>query len=1469
MRGILLFFIFIGLFFNSKSQGIGAGCPEVIDQQITAFNLGTAGQDQWQSFTPALNGRLTKIDVKTNGCSSYSLQLTVYAGTGTVGAQLYTGTYTNTGICNNWLACVIPFSIAPNVNSGNNYTFRIQSANQPYFLVDSSNVYAGGTYYSSDYGLVPKYDLNFRTWVQSVNIPSVSITAMGPQITCPGGSVTLNASNGPFSYLWYNPGGPIPGSNFNSFPAITGFAYAVVVTNTLTNCYNTSNSLAIVGSPQPITTATVNHCRGKATILTSLAAGTYTWNTGANTSSISISPQTNTQYTVNANNTSGCLSTSITNVVVIPSPILNINAQTATVNLGNCSSILSGWGTNYFYFTDPLPPNSRITGYTFNYDAVDQAWGGTGCFLNTEISGEPLAGANITNAIQNYSYYVPTSAPSYTYGGQNSLGLSFCGWGGWQAFTYNTKVIIHYDRTLQSVCSGNTISLLASGAASYTWSGGISNGVPFQPAGTSVYTISASMNNGCTSTRQVTVAITAPPTLSVTGPGSVCAGNALILSASGANTYTWSGGISGPTNTFVPLGITPYTVQGTSTLSGCTASLTNSVAIYAPPTITVTAQPSVCAGSAHLLTASGANTYTWSGGGFGNTKTLFPMSNTAYTVQGTSTLSGCTGSVTNTVSVTPLPVLSITGPTSVCAGSLLTLTVSGANSYSWAGGGSGPINTFLLFGSAPYTVQGTSTVTGCIGTYTNTLIAYTLPSLTVTGPSTVCAGNPLTLTVSGASTYSWAGGGSGPTNTFLLFGSAPYTVQGTSAMTGCTGTYTNTLTAYTAPVLTVTGPSSVCAGSSLMLSVSGADTYTWSGGGSGPTNTLFPVSSTPYTVQGTSTVTGCTASLTNSVVSIPLPTITVSNYTMCMGDVVNIAAGGVLTSTVLNANAMISPSVTSSYSVIGTSSAGCISSNIAISTVSVFSLPLVSVTGGTLCEGQTFTLIPSGAASYLFLNGGPLVSPSVTASYTVVGTSSLGCVSQPTAVANITVFSTPIISVLSGSICSGQIFTLQIAGALTYTFSSGSSTVSPQSTTIYSVSGTNANGCVSAQSSTCEVIVDATPTISVPGGTICAGESFVFTHSGAVNYTYTGGSSMVSPSVTTVYQISGYSSNGCESAPATTTIIVNQLPQIIAAFVPATPCIGDTITPMATGALTLTWSGGLVNGIPINPPSGPQNYSVKGVDINGCRDSSSTTLIVYPLPTVSIASSQLLSCETTSVQLTANGAQSYTWLSGATGSAAIVFPTTTQTFSVIGKDKFGCRNSASYTQSVIACPKEFIAYAQITDVSCRRKNNGKINVIASADYDQKLITYKWSNEFCPLDTCTLIENLAAGIYKIKVLLTYTLNNTLVKRDSILLGPLAIADVNDPCDIKTYNGISSNSENDHFFINNIEVYPKNKVTIFNRWGLIVKEITGYDNKELSWPSASELENLQASTYFYIIDLGDGSTPLRGWIEIVKP
>jgi len=127
--------------------------------------------------------------------------------------------------------------------------------------------------------------------------------------------------------------------------------------------------------------------------------------------------------------------------------------------------------------------------------------------------------------------------------------------------------------------------------------------------------------------------------------------------------------------------------------------------------------------------------------------------------------------------------------------------------------------------------------------------------------------------------------------------------------------------------------------------------------------------------------------------------------------------------------------------------------------------PVITVNSGSICQGTSFTIAPSGALSYTIEGGVAVVSPSISITYTVSGTNSLGCVSQSPATSSVNVFSLPNVTINGtvATICVGEELTLNASGASNYTWSTGANTASiniaPITTTTYSIIGSDANGC--------------------------------------------------------------------------------------------------------------------------------------------------------------------------------------------------------------------------------------------------------------------------------------------------------------------------------------------------------------------------------------------------------------------------
>ncbi|MBL7933976.1 MAG: T9SS type A sorting domain-containing protein [Bacteroidia bacterium] len=222
----------------------------------------------------------------------------------------------------------------------------------------------------------------------------------------------------------------------------------------------------------------------------------------------------------------------------------------------------------------------------------------------------------------------------------------------------------------------------------------------------------------------------------------ICYGDEVGFTASGADTYTWSTGDVGNTMFNTPLASDVFTVTGTSNLTGCSSSVSQYISVnLSPIVISYGSKPAICVGESVVLMATGnASSYMWSNLQGAQSIIVSPTVTTAYTVTGTNAV-GCTAQSVYTVNVNSLPnvgVSSSDADQTVCEGDQVTLTGTGATSYQWAASTmfvQGPVAVVYPTSNIVYTVTGTDingcqnnvtyalTVNVCEGLKENTLMA--------------------------------------------------------------------------------------------------------------------------------------------------------------------------------------------------------------------------------------------------------------------------------------------------------------------------------------------------------------------------------------------------------------------------------------------------------------------------------------------------------------------------------------------------------------------------------------------------------------------------------------------------------------------------------------------------------------------------------------------------------------------------
>ncbi|MDI1355683.1 MAG: T9SS type A sorting domain-containing protein [bacterium] len=447
----------------------------------------------------------------------------------------------------------------------------------------------------------------------------------------------------------------------------------------------------------------------------------------------------------------------------------------------------------------------------------------------------------------------PSTLTSYTVQGTNSLG---CVSNAVITITANPGApVLSITTSTTQLCLGKSASVTASGAFTYTWTGGISNGVPFSPSVTTSYVVTG--QNACGTSTAVTTITVAPLGVSVlASPNLVCQGYPTTLTAvSSATGYTWQPAAAfGATITTAPMANTIYTVSVSD--GTCSGTATLLVTTKTTPTVTASSTSStICQGASAVLTASGAVSYSWTPLNLSGTSvTVSPSTSASYIVYGTNSL-GCTASANQVVLVNPSPTISITANKSVaCVGDLINMMASGANTYNWTNGPATPAFTVIPTSSTVYSVTGLLNGNPCPGSNTIS-IAIIVPNVTVaSSPTAVCTGGSATLTAGGATSYTWNGIPGSSSQVVAPAGTSVYNLTANTQSNSVSCITTKTLQVFVNPNPTITVVSTkslTCKGNSNTLTASGASTYTWSTGASTNPIVVNPNTNTIYTLTGT------------------------------------------------------------------------------------------------------------------------------------------------------------------------------------------------------------------------------------------------------------------------------------------------------------------------------------------------------------------------------------------------------------------------------------------------------------------------------------------------------------------------------------------------------------------------------------------------------------------------------------------
>ncbi|MES2139730.1 MAG: PKD domain-containing protein [Bacteroidota bacterium] len=375
----------------------------------------------------------------------------------------------------------------------------------------------------------------------------------------------------------------------------------------------------------------------------------------------------------------------------------------------------------------------------------------------------------------------------------------------------------------------------------------------------------------------------------------------------------------------------------------------------------------------------------------------------------------------------------------------------------------------------------------------------------------------------------------------------------------------------------------------------------------------------------------------------------------------------------------------------------------------------------------------------------------------------------------------PTITIANQTICNGQTATLtaipSIAGGSflwNNSLTTSSISVNPAVTTSYSATYT-LNGCTSPVANA-NLTVSAVPTVASNDSTICLGQSATLnaiTNIAGGTYLWQPGngttaSITVSPSATTTYTVS-YTTNGCTSAPAFSTVTVNFLPGVSAGSDVAI-CSGSSAVLTASGAISYQWSTGSTNASITVSPSVTTSYILSGFS-NSCPGKDSVTVIVSQPLSVTATSANLLCNNVCTGAISVNtiggiGLFNYLW-NPSVSTSSIGIDLCAGSYKIIVEDSVGCTDSVSV---IITEPSALTYSLLVSSASCNGTCDATAQVIVAGGTSP--YSYLWQNG----DTTPLADNLCDGIQTLEVT---DANNCALLLDTVIYEPSAITAVISP------------------------------------------------------------------------------------------
>jgi len=744
--------------------------------------------------------------------------------------------------------------------------------------------------------------------------------------------------------------------------------------------------------------------------------------------------------------------------------------------------------------------------------------------------------------------------------------------------------------------------------------------------------------NGNTAKDSIIIIVNPLPNLIVSPQlDSLCIGDSITLSASGANTILWFNNVDsllgwGNSITLHPLQSSNYSVVGVT--AGCSKTLPVNIKVYQPPTVNAGNDMTLCSLENVNLNASATN-YTgihWTSSGtgsFSNANILNPVylpsvndwnnGSVILTLTAYAHVDCSDATDQLTINFIDIPDLILSTDTTICESSNVNISANGANSYLWSEGSSTPSITVSPLANTTYYVTGTIDICQRVDSFT--ILVNPLPVINLGNDTTIC--NADTITISATTVYSSYQWDTGDTTSSIIVvptDTTTYTVTVTNTY-GCTASDDITINVRPDVGIDAGADLSICAGQSAILSASGGISYQWSTGETSATITVTPNDTTVYYVTGTDGLCNDVDSVIVNVYPNMISLVTTPDTQVCNGYTINLEVHGAQTYvwSTGQTDSLISVVVLvdTTYYVTGYAY-GCQREDSVVITVGLPITLSINPTDTTVCPGSNVQLIVSGATSYLWSTGDAgssiVVIPYDTTTYSVTGYDS-GCTAQISAL--VSTYSVDMVTIDSiPPICIGDSAQLIANGTGIIYWNTGDTTnsiwVSPTNDSVYIANMLDTNGCIT--SDTIDVVVSLPPNVVLNyTSPACINSYLNISAQNADYYLWSTGDSTANINVylesDTIIYVTATNIYGCSSIDSVD--IIADTSSLLYHSADTTVCKNLIIGLWANGADTIIWSTGDTGNF-INPIiTSDTTFYIHGIS-GSCTSFDSITINIYP-----------------------------------------------------------------------------------------------------------------------------------------------------------------------------------------------------------------------------------------------------------------